>query len=74
MKGDLGLFTAREAVEAAWSVVDEVLDPGTPCQRYEYAPGNWGPTAADALIGGDGPWRDPVVSAVTVTLPLAAQA
>ena len=25
----------------------------------EYAPGTWGPAAADALIGTDGPWRNP---------------
>jgi glucose-6-phosphate 1-dehydrogenase len=57
MKGDLGLFTCRDAVEAAWCVVEGVLADPTPCLRYE--PGTWGPAAADALIGSDGPWHNP---------------
>lgn len=59
MKGDLGLFTDRDAVEAAWGVVDAVLTDHAPCAVY--AAGTWGPPAADALIGSDGPWHDPVV-------------
>ena len=30
-----------------------------PPPALEYAPGTWGPEAAEALIGADGPWRDP---------------
>ncbi|WP_062294501.1 glucose-6-phosphate dehydrogenase [Demequina phytophila] len=57
MQGDRALFTSEESVEAAWRVVDGVLTDHAPAIRY--APGSWGPTEADTLIGGDGPWHDP---------------
>jgi glucose-6-phosphate 1-dehydrogenase len=57
MAGDGSLFTSQEAVEAAWAVVDGVLADHPPC--LPYAPGTWGPEAADALIAGDGGWHDP---------------
>jgi glucose-6-phosphate 1-dehydrogenase len=57
MAGDGSLFTSQEAVEAAWAVVDGVLADHPPC--LPYAPGPWGPEAADALIAGDGGWHDP---------------
>ena len=56
MAGDGSLFTSQDAVEAAWAVVDGVLVDHPPCLRY--APGSWGPAAADALIAGDGGWHD----------------
>ncbi|MEO8835173.1 MAG: glucose-6-phosphate dehydrogenase [Caldimonas sp.] len=55
MAGDPSLFTGQDAVEAAWSVVDHVLVDHRPV--IPYAPGSWGPKAADALIGSDGPWH-----------------
>lgn len=58
MRGDPELFVGREGVEASWRVVDPVLGDATPLHPYE--PGTWGPAAADALIGRDGPWLDPV--------------
>jgi len=58
MVGDGSLFTDQDAVEAAWAVVDPVLVDHAPC--LPYAPGSWGPTAADALIAGDGGWHNPV--------------
>lgn len=57
MAGDASLFTGQDAVEAAWAVVDPVLtrhDPSVP-----YAPGSWGPPAADRLIADSGGWRNP---------------
>ncbi|WP_062384477.1 glucose-6-phosphate dehydrogenase [Demequina iriomotensis] len=59
MEGDRALFTAEETVEAAWRAVDAVLTDHAPAIRY--APGTWGPTEADTLIGADGPWHDPVL-------------
>ncbi|MEO7337038.1 MAG: glucose-6-phosphate dehydrogenase, partial [Caldimonas sp.] len=58
MVGDGSLFTGQDAVEAAWSVVDRVLvdHPAS----LPYAPGSWGPAAADALIAADGGWHNPV--------------
>ena len=57
MAGDGSLFTSQDAVEAAWTVVDGVLVDHAPC--LPYARGTWGPSAADALIAGDGGWHKP---------------
>ena len=56
MAGDGSLFTSQDAVEAAWAVVDPVLADHAPA--LPYAPGSWGPAAADALIAADGGWHD----------------
>jgi glucose-6-phosphate 1-dehydrogenase len=58
LRGDASLFTRDVAVEAAWRVVDPILDPGTPPALYE--PGTWGPPAAAAVFAGDEGWHDPV--------------
>lgn len=57
MSGDGALFTREDAVEAAWAVVDPVLDMPRPV--YPYKPGSWGPKQADALIAVDGNWHNP---------------
>jgi glucose-6-phosphate 1-dehydrogenase len=57
MRGDGALFTRQDAVEAAWVVVDTVLNRHP--KSLPYKRGTWGPKAADALIGADGPWHDP---------------
>jgi glucose-6-phosphate 1-dehydrogenase len=51
------LFGRDDIVDAQWRVVDPILDDATPV--YPYEPGTWGPTEAEALIGADGPWRNP---------------
>jgi glucose-6-phosphate 1-dehydrogenase len=51
------LFGRDDIVDAQWRVVDPILDDATPI--YPYEPGTWGPTEAEALIGADGPWRNP---------------
>jgi glucose-6-phosphate 1-dehydrogenase len=56
LAGDGSLFTSQDAVEAAWAVVDGVLRDHA--AALPYAPGTWGPAAADALIAGDGGWHD----------------
>jgi glucose-6-phosphate 1-dehydrogenase len=56
-RGDASLFARQDSVEAAWEVVDPVLGAATPL--YEYEPGTWGPTEADALIAADGGWHSP---------------
>jgi glucose-6-phosphate 1-dehydrogenase len=58
MAGDGALFTREEAVEAAWVVVDQVLDTHNKAHRYK--PGSWGPKQADALIAADGSWHNPI--------------
>ncbi len=57
MKGDPTLFVREDAVEAAWKVVDGVLDDATPV--HPYAPGSWGPTEADRLTAGLEGWANP---------------
>jgi len=57
MKGDGGLFTREDAVEAAWEVVDQVLKHHHRVRTYK--PGTWGPKQADALIAADGGWHNP---------------
>ncbi len=58
MAGDGALFTREDALEAAWAVVDPVLDVHSRVHRYQ--PGSWGPKQADALIAADGVWHNPV--------------
>jgi glucose-6-phosphate 1-dehydrogenase len=57
MKGDPTLFVREDAVEAAWKVVDGVLDDATPV--HPYAPGTWGPEEASRITAGYDGWRDP---------------
>ncbi len=58
MAGNGALFTREDAVEAAWAVVDPVLDTHPPVQRYKT--GSWGPKQADALIAAHGYWHNPI--------------
>ena len=58
MLGDRALFTGQDAVEAAWAIVDPVLVDHS--AALPYAPGSWGPLAADALIANDGGWHNPL--------------
>jgi glucose-6-phosphate 1-dehydrogenase len=58
MRGDPMLFAREDAVEAAWRIVDPILDNAT--QLHPYEPGTWGPPEADALIAEDGGgWHNP---------------
>ncbi|MEO8443187.1 MAG: glucose-6-phosphate dehydrogenase [Betaproteobacteria bacterium] len=57
MAGNGALFTREDAVEAAWAVVDPVLNSRQ--QVHPYRRGSWGPVQADALIAQDGGWYNP---------------
>jgi glucose-6-phosphate 1-dehydrogenase len=57
MAGNGALFTRQDAVEAAWAVVDPVLEKHS--RAIPYRKGSWGPKEADALIAADGGWRNP---------------
>ncbi len=57
MKGDPTLFVREDAVEAAWAVVDGILDDATPVHAYK--PGTWGPVEADRMMVGLEGWHDP---------------
>ena len=57
MAGDGALFTRQDAVEAAWAVVQPVLN--THPKALAYKRGSWGPKEAEALIAVDGYWHNP---------------
>ena len=57
MHGDAALFARQDAVEAAWRVVDPLLTLSTVPDSY--APGSWGPIAADRLTQPVGGWNSP---------------
>jgi glucose-6-phosphate 1-dehydrogenase len=61
MKGNQTLFDRSDGVEAAWALIDPVLQVWESDAKIEfpnYAAGTWGPQAADALIERDGrSWR-----------------
>jgi len=57
IEGDPILFARQDAVEAAWQVVEPILETTTPV--YPYDPGTWGPPEADRLAAEIGGWHDP---------------
>src|SRR6201986_1316192 len=61
IRGDATLFDRADSVEAAWSLVDPILDAwqkGSAPPFPNYPAGSQGPKAADDLIVTDGPrWR-----------------
>ena len=63
MIGEATLFTRSDEVEAAWRVVDPLIqfwDKHPPEQMPTYAAGTWGPRESDELIGLDTVrWREP---------------
>jgi glucose-6-phosphate 1-dehydrogenase len=58
MAGSGALFTREDAVEAAWAVVDPVLNKHHRVRPYQRH--SWGPKQADALIAADGGWHNPI--------------
>src|SRR5438132_4179008 len=57
MHGDGMLFVREDAVEAAWSIVEPILDSTDALHLYE--PGSWGPHQADRLTTDVGGWHTP---------------
>ncbi|HXY76880.1 MAG TPA: glucose-6-phosphate dehydrogenase [Steroidobacteraceae bacterium] len=58
--GDTTHFAREDEVEAAWAIVDPLLnDPRAP---IEYLPGSWGPAEAQELVPGCG-WHNPAATA-----------
>jgi glucose-6-phosphate 1-dehydrogenase len=60
LRGDRTLFGNEDGVEAAWRIVDPVLDNVTPLGVYE--PRSWGPAQADQLAADIGGWTAPTVA------------
>jgi glucose-6-phosphate 1-dehydrogenase len=57
MSGDATLFARQDVVEAAWAIVDPLLQHPGP--MFEYEPGSWGPPEADRLVEDVGGWNTP---------------
>jgi glucose-6-phosphate 1-dehydrogenase len=55
LRGDTSLFTSDASVEAAWRVVDPILNHPGPVVEYEC--GTW-PAAADAMAAGVTGWHE----------------
>ena len=55
--GDSKRFTRQDAVEETWRVMQPLLDAPPPV--HAYAPGSWGPEAAEKLVAGYGRWHGP---------------
>jgi glucose-6-phosphate 1-dehydrogenase len=60
MNGDSSRFTRQDGIEEAWRVMQPLL--AAPPPVHPYAPGTWGPAAADALLAGHGRWHAPWVA------------
>jgi glucose-6-phosphate 1-dehydrogenase len=59
LRGDSTLFPRWEVIEETWRIVQPLLDSPPPIE--EYAPGTWGPAAAELLAADNGGWREPDV-------------
>lgn len=63
MLGDATLFTRSDEVEAAWRVIDPIIEHWeghAPKEMPTYPAGSWGPAEADLLIETHGArWREP---------------
>ena len=59
MRGDATLFARNDEVEAAWRIVDPILEAwqGDRDAVPQYEPGSAGPAEADALMEQGGHWR-----------------
>ncbi len=57
LAGEAMLFAREDEVEAAWRIIDPVLERTSPVCQYD--PGSWGPPEADRLLADHGGWRDP---------------
>lgn len=57
MRGNNELFGRADTIDAQWRIVEPILT--NPPMVQDYEPGSWGPDGANALIGADGPWRNP---------------
>ena len=63
VRGDATLFDRGDSVEAAWSLVDPIIDAWSAAQSAtvpQYASGSWGPKESDLLLERDGrQWYNP---------------
>jgi glucose-6-phosphate 1-dehydrogenase len=60
MVGESTRFKRQDLVEECWRIMQPLLDGPPPVHKY--APGSWGPEAADELVAGCGGWHGPWVT------------
>jgi glucose-6-phosphate 1-dehydrogenase len=60
MVGNPLRFTRQDGVEETWRVMQPLLD--APAPVHSYAPGTWGPEAANDLVRGFGRWHTPWIT------------
>jgi glucose-6-phosphate 1-dehydrogenase len=60
MRGDRTLFGSEAGVEAAWRIVDAILDPAEPPREYDA--GSWGPADAERIVAHAGGWIAPGIA------------
>jgi glucose-6-phosphate 1-dehydrogenase len=58
--GESTRFTRQDAVEEQWRVMQPLVDAPPPV--HPYAPGSWGPDAAEELVAGFGRWHGPWIA------------
>jgi glucose-6-phosphate 1-dehydrogenase len=58
--GESTRFTRQDGVEETWRIMQPLLDAAPPV--HAYAPGSWGPEAADKLVAGHGRWHEPWIA------------
>jgi glucose-6-phosphate 1-dehydrogenase len=67
LEGDATLYMRADQVEAAWAVVEPILEGWAetpPADFPNYSAGTWGPEAAAALLARDGhEWLSPASDA-----------
>ena len=61
LRGDPSLFARQDSIEAAWRIVNGLLDSETMAPRL-YTDGGWGPAEADVLAREIGGWRNPTAA------------
>ena len=59
MHADRTRFTRQDGVEECWRIFEPLLREPPPVSSY--APGSWGPPAAETLVAGFGKWHGPWV-------------
>ena len=60
MVGENIRFTRQDSVDETWRIMQPLLNNPPPVQPY--APGSWGPKAADKLVAGHGRWQAPWIA------------
>ncbi len=57
LHGDATLFAGYKSIEAAWRVVEPILEH--PLPPLAYTPGSWGPEQANEIMAAYGGWHNP---------------